>query len=171
MFAEHTFTKPFAAAGERKVLSFDIPGQPAIPEALHTRKLLPALLAPEPGDTLLDAGFAPDVAPWVFGMVHTDHNQHVNSLVYATLFENSALRRLSEHGLDTRLHAAAIEIVYRKPCFAGERIVCNIRAFTRDGQPGAVGYVAPAGAPPEKAHCALRLSFRTASRSGAEKSS
>lgn len=160
VFAEHTFTKPFAPAGQRKVLSFDIPGQPAIPEALHTRKLLPELLAPEAGDEPLDHEFMPDEAPWVFGMVHTDHNQHVNSLVYASLFENTALRRLADHGIDTRLHAASIELVYRKPCFAGERVICHVRAFTRDGEPGAIGYVAPLGARAERAHCALRLSFR-----------
>lgn len=163
VFAEHTFTKPFAPAGQRKVLAFEVPGQPALPEATHTRKSITALLAPEPGDAWLDGDFQPDAAPWVFGMVHTDHNQHVNSLVYASLFEDSALRRLSEHGLDTRLQAASIELVYRKPCFAGERVLCHLRAFESGGLPGAVGYVTAPGTPPERAHCALRLLFRRAS--------
>ncbi|HEX2676782.1 MAG TPA: hypothetical protein VHM19_09085 [Polyangiales bacterium] len=161
-FAEHTFTKPFAPAGERKVLRFDVPGQPAVPEAKHQRKSLEQLLALEPGDEALDATFVADFAPWVFGMVHTDHNQHVNSLVYAALFEDSALRRLSDHGVDTRLQAEQVELVYRKPCFAGERVVCQLRTFRKGTSVGAVGYVAQVGAAVNKANCALRLTFRRA---------
>lgn len=165
VFAEHTFTKPFAPAGQRKVQRFDVPGQPALPDAKHTRRSVSDVLEPEAGDRLLDAVFRADAAPWVFGMTHTDHNQHVNSLVYASLFEDAALRRLAEHGVDTRLHAASIELVYRKPCFAGERVVCQLRAFERDGEHGAVGYVGSEGVSADRAHCALRLAFRRAARS------
>jgi hypothetical protein len=161
-YAEHTFTKPFAPAGQRKVLAFDVPGQPAVPAQRCERRTAPHVLAEQAGDEFFDAAFLPDAAPWVFGMVHTDHNQHVNSLVYATRFEDAALRRLAEHGQDTRLQAASIELVYRKPCFAGQRLLCQLRAFRAGDQLGALGYVAPEGSPIDKAHCALRLQLRRA---------
>jgi hypothetical protein len=161
-FGEHTFTRPFAPAGERKVLRFDVPGQISVPEAKYTRRQLADVLGGEAGDEYLDAAFTADVAPWAFGMSHTDHNQHVNSLIYGTLFEDTALRRLSEHGVDTRLQAAAIELVYRKPCFAGQRVLCSLRAFKQGEHVGAIGYVAPEGVAAERAHCALRLLFRRA---------
>jgi len=161
-FGEHTFTRPFAPAGQRKVLAFDVPGQPAVPPARAERRQLAHVLAPQPDDQFLDAAFVTDPAPWAFGMVHTDHNQHVNSLVYGTLFEDAVLRRLAHHGVDTRLHAAHLDLVYRKPCFAGQRVICHLRAFRNGARVGAVGWVAPEGAPLEKAHTGLRLELRTA---------
>jgi hypothetical protein len=165
--AEHVFTRPFAPPNERKVLRFELPGQPSVPEARHVRRLVADVLAGAPGDAWLDPALAPDPAPWVFGMVHTDNNQHVNSLVYGTLFEDAVLRRLSDHGIDTRLHAASLELVYRKPCFAGQRVVCQLRAFRNGEHVGAIGYVAPAGAAPDKACCAMRLELRKAQALGA----
>ena len=54
---------------------------------------------------------------FTFGMMHTDSNQHVNSLVYPRVFEELAVRR---HG-DAKLLARAVEMRWRKPFFAGER--------------------------------------------------
>ncbi len=160
VFSEHVFTRPFAPAGERKVLRFDVPGQAAVPEARYQRRSLRQVLQLPAAATALDTGFVSDAAPWVFGLTHTDHNQHVNSLVYPRLFEDAALRRLAEHGQNTRVLARAIEVVYRKPCFAGERVVCSLRAFQMGEDLGVVGYVGTAGTPLERAHCAISLLFR-----------
>ena len=156
VFAEHVFTKPFAPAGERKVLRFDLPGVEPVPRVQHARTRPATLLALPAAATPLDADFTPDIAPWVFGLMHTDHNQHVNSLVYARMFEEAALRRLHEHGQSTHRLARMMELVYRKPCFSGERLSCMLRAFRVGDQLGVVGYLGAPNTPPEKAHCTLR---------------
>jgi hypothetical protein len=50
-------------------------------------------------------------------------------------------------------------VVTRKPCFAGETLLCMLRAFELDGGFGAVGYLAPEGTPSERAHCSFQLQF------------
>jgi hypothetical protein len=160
VFSEHTFTKPFAPAGQRKVLAIETPGQPYLPETRYSRRQLPELLRVPSESQVLDASLTKDVAPWSFGLTHTDNNQHVNSLVYARLFEDAALRRFSEHGESTLLLAEAIEIVYRKPCFAGETLTCMLQTFKVGETLQAVGYLGAAGVAPERAHCAIRMRFR-----------
>ena len=160
VFGEHVFTKPFAPAGERKVLRLDLPGVPQVPRAAHTRLPLSAALDLPPSAAALDTKARPDAAPWAFGLVHTDHNQHVNSLVYGRLFEEAALRRLGELGEDTKRHARRVELFYRKPCFAGERLTCMLRAFRAGDSVGVVGYLAATPETPiERAHCAARVVF------------
>jgi hypothetical protein len=162
VFSEHVFTKPFAPAGERKVLRFDVPGQPAVPETRYQRRTLAELLQLPAAAQPLDEHFVTDPAAWVFGLTHTDNNQHVNSLVYPRLFEDAALRRLFDRGQGSRLLARATELVYRKPCFAGDRVVCSMRAFVVGETHGVVGYVGGEATAPERAHCAIRMLFRSA---------
>jgi hypothetical protein len=158
-FGEHVFTKPFGPPAERKMLRFEVPGQLEVPSAVHTRSPIRAGAVPEAGQAL-DAALLPDDAAWVFGLTHTDANQHVNSLVYVRLFEEAVLRRLARHTTSKSLLARRIDLNYRKPCFAGERMVCMLRSYVAEGEFGATGYLAPHGVGPERAHCSFQLQVR-----------
>jgi hypothetical protein len=70
-----------------------------------------------------------------FGLDHTDSNQHVNSLVYPRLFAEAALRRLAELERPRRLLIRALDIAYRKPSFAGDRVRIHTRLFRHRRSP------------------------------------
>ena len=158
-FGEHVFTKPFAKPGKRKVLSFDVPGQPSVPSQRHARVRAEETCALPSGAEWLDDAFKLDAAPIVFGLTHTDANQHVNSLVYSRVFEEAALRRLAEHG-HSGLLGCRIELNYRKPCFAGDRMFCSLRCYKRNGEFGATGFLAAEGGGLERSHCSFDLRLR-----------
>lgn len=161
VYAEHVFTRPFGAPAERKVRALDLPNGPYVPATHATfRSTMSTLDLPE-GARWLEPALALDAAPLVFGLTHTDSNQHVNSLVYPQLFEDAALRRLFDLGRGTGpLLVDHIDIAFRKPCFSGQRMWLWIRGFELGGKLGAVGYLGPKDCNPEKAHCACRLTFR-----------
>jgi hypothetical protein len=162
---ENTFTRLFAPPDQRKVVRFDgveALGLPPVPPDRVSWTPPEELLAPPAGARLLDDAPAVDEAPIVFGLTHTDSNQHVNSLVYPRLFEDAALRRAAAHGLATAgLLARSLEIGYRKPCFAGDRMRIRLRAFVDErGRPGAAGCFVPEGAgEAARPHAFVRLSF------------
>jgi hypothetical protein len=114
VFAEHVITRPFAPPDERKVTRLDpASGLPEIPEDEHDF---------EPGEALIPPRVMSSLAPtdpltFSFGLMHTDSNQHVNSLVYPRIVEELAVRR---HG-NANLLARSIEMRWRKPFFAGDR--------------------------------------------------
>lgn len=140
IFAEHIFTRPFAAPEERRVVSFaGIPGLPEIPEAEHDFRPNHEVAALPAGAHPLEAQLNLDVAPTVFGLQHTDYNRHVNSLVYVRLFEEAVLRRLADMRFETSLLPTFVEIAYRKPFFAGTQLRFALRAFRFDESLGAVG--------------------------------
>ncbi len=161
VFAEHVFTRPFGPTKDRKVLALDLVNGPFVPEAhADFRPALSTLDLPQ-GGRWLEPNLTLDAAPLVFGITHTDSNQHVNSLVYPQLFEDAALRRAFALGRSTSaLLVDHIDIAFRKPCFAGERMWLWLRCFEHEGKVGAVGYLGPHDCPPEKAHCMFRLTFR-----------
>jgi acyl-CoA thioesterase FadM len=134
VYAEHTFTRPFAPAGERKVTAL-----PAVqlPVAARGHQPPSALLALPEGAHPLDALHLQD-EPVVVGLDHTDSNQHVNSLVYPRWIREAALARLAQHGRATRLLARYQDTAFRKPVFAGERLRMALRCFELDGAVGAV---------------------------------
>lgn len=160
-FGEHVLTRPFGPPSERKVLAFDVYGQPALPSAQHKRVRVDETASLPPGAQPLDAGFESDECVWTFGLAHTDLNQHVNSLVYARLFEEAALRRCALHRRNRGLLARRLELNYRKPCFAGENLVCMVQSYVLEGEIGTIGYLAPAGTPVERANCSFKLQFRS----------
>jgi hypothetical protein len=126
---------------------------------VHTRvRVQENTLLPE-GAVALDASFSPDETPWTFGLIHSDLNQHVNSLVYARLFEEAALRRAARHGRNQRLFARRLSLCYRKPCFVGESVVCMVQSYLHGGQFGAVGYIGPQGVAAAQANCSFQLQF------------
>ena len=110
VFAEHAATRLFAPPGARRVL--DLCGR--VPESSWEERRFDAV-APEP-----ETPVARHQVPLRFGVMHTDPNNHVNSLVYPRVFEEAAMVLRGE--IDA---ARALEVVWRKPIFAGERIVLD----------------------------------------------
>lgn len=143
IFAEHVFTRPFGPPENRKVRALRVDGREVVPEAVTSFVDPDTTLALPEGAEPLDDGLVPDSAATVFGLDHTDSNQHVNSLVYPRLFIEAALRRFDQHGrARPGLLLRAIEIAYRRPCFAGERARVAVRAFTSSAGLGAVAVLA-----------------------------
>lgn len=143
-FAEHVFTRPFAPAAERRVVSLaGIEGYPDIPEAVHAAQA-PASAGEAPaGATWLD-DLAPDAVDLRFTLDHTDANQHVNSLVYVRYFLDAFTRRLAAGGYPSKLRSQAFDIAYRKPSFAGDRVRAHLRMFALGDRLGAAGHLAAA---------------------------
>ncbi len=162
VFAEHVFTRLFAPPAERKVLRIDVPGMPPVPPDRYDWQPHEALLEPPPGATLLDDALVPDDVAMSFGLTHTDSNQHVNSLVYPSLFEEAALRRFGARGKSTAVLARTLEVAYRKPFFAGQRARIVLRAYEYEGKLGAAGAYLPEPADVSqvgRAHAFLRMTF------------
>lgn len=157
VFAEHTYTRPLAPPEQRKVTRFGVEGLPDVPE---TRYAAPsptsAQDAPE-GATWLDE-LAPDPAEYAFTLDQTDSNQHVNSLVYIRVFHDALNRRLATTGRSMRLRSRAVDIAYRKPCFAGDKVRASLRLFEHAGGLGAAGLIAGVDGKPR---CYVRVLIAT----------
>lgn len=146
VYGEHVITKPFAPKTERKVTKIDAPGLPPLPEDVHPFLESDALLA---GHTLDDAG---QIA---FGMMHTDSNQHVNSLVYPRRFEEAVIAHVAP---PPAFVARAFEVRWRKPFFAGERARIGVAVVSRtDTKLHVVGAFTPEGASKPSATIAMTL--------------
>ncbi len=157
VFAEHTFTRLFAGASERRVKRLDLEGLPAVPEAVYAfQPPTTAMDLPADAVALEDEPVA-DEAVTVFGLDHTDSNQHVNSLVYPRLFAEAALRRLAARGRPRRALVRALDIAYRKPSFAGDRVRVHLRTFTLGDRAGAAGYLVDADDPAARPRCCARI--------------
>lgn len=163
IFAEHVFSRPFGPPGERKVLSFSVAGGPSVPPLRYRWRELEDVLALPDGASALDGEPCPAPAPTVFSLGDTDSNQHVNSLVYPRIFEEAAVRRLHEHGVSTgAILMRGIDIAFRKPCFAGDVMRIEVRAFRWGEGFGAavsLGPDVPPGASRSRPHCCARLCF------------
>ena len=129
VFAEHVFTRPWGPPEHRKVTRFDVEGLAPVPARRRAFRPLHACAALPPDATWIDSSATLDPCPIVFGLLHTDSNQHVNSLVYPRLFAEAALRRLAERERPRRVLVRALDIAYRKPSFAGERVRIHTRLF------------------------------------------
>ena len=145
IFAEHVVTRPFGPPEERRVTRIDpASGLPEVPEDEHDFL---------PHEALIPSGAAltpADPPAFAFGMMHTDSNQHVNSLVYPRVFEELAVRR---HG-DAKLLARTIEMRWRKPFFAGERANVAL-SIERDH---AFGTFSPEGT--DRPSCVIAMTLR-----------
>ncbi|MCU0653928.1 MAG: hypothetical protein MUF64_01105 [Polyangiaceae bacterium] len=148
VYAEHVFTRLFAPATERKVLRLDLPGFPPVPPERIDPATADQLLAlPEGAEPLGDDHLDP--SPVLFSLGHTDSNQHVNSLVYPRLFEESVLRKLHTSGEGHQLLVRYADCMYRKPFFAGEAARVRLRAFRLGAERGAVGVFLPESEGPQ----------------------
>ena len=152
VFAEHVFTRLFAAPEHRRVTKLDVPGSDLTPVA-YAPGPPEDLLALPAGAVFVEDAPSFDVAPVCFSLAHTDSNQHVNSLVYPRLFEDAFARRVSQLSRSTKLLARKVEVAYRKPCFAGDRMRLSLRVFETERGLGAVGGFLPQGS--DRAHCCL----------------
>jgi hypothetical protein len=143
LYAEHVLTRPFAPAGERRVTSLDFEGAPQVRATRPASAPFDAILELPAGAIPLEPAMRLDPVPVAFGVVHTDSNRHVNSLVYLRVFEEAALRRFKELGKTTLVLSREIEIGYRKPCFAGQTVRVLLRAFELGARLGVVAGVVP----------------------------
>lgn len=143
VFARHVMSRLFAPPGQRKVKRLDVPGLDPVPPRREAWRPVEALLELPAGATPLEPTLAPDPTPVVFGLCHTDSNQHVNSLVYPRMFEEALLRRLHGLGRGTSVLSRFVDVGYRKPCFAGDCVRIVLRAFELGEQLGAIGSFVP----------------------------
>lgn len=155
LFAEHTFTRLFAPPDQRKVTRLEVDGYPVLPETRYEQPPpKTAQEAPE-GATWLDE-LAADTVDTVFTLDQTDANQHVNSLVYIRTFLDAAQRRIAATGRSMKLRSKAVDIAYRKPCFAGDRVTASVRLFTMGDAIGAAGVMSGDDGKPR---CYVRVLF------------
>ncbi|MCA9680381.1 MAG: acyl-CoA thioesterase [Kofleriaceae bacterium] len=157
LFVEHTFTRMLAPPDQRKVVRFDVPGMPEVPAARYAQPAPRTAMELPPGATPIDDGYLPDPALTCFGLEHTDSNQHVNSLVYPRLFVEAALRRLDVLGRDRKVLVRHLDIAYRKPCFANDRVRVHLRLFELDGRVGAAGFLVADGEPLDRPRVYARI--------------
>jgi hypothetical protein len=154
--ARHVFTRPFGPPDARKVLSI---GPDAwIPPARLEWTPASAILDLPAGARWLTEGFTLDPVPLVLGAVHTDSNQHVNSLVYPRFFEDAVLRALHDMKRPRTVHARRTSVGYRKPGFAGEVLRLAIRLFEGEDGLGAIGAFTDEG---ERDPARARVCIRT----------
>ena len=138
VLVEHVLTRLFAPPDQRRVTSLDFPGAPVLGEPRAALPPFETIARLPEGAVPLDPVMRLDPLPVVFGIVHTDSNMHVNSLVYLRVFEEAALRRFVALGLRADVLARTVDIAYRKPCFAGQSMRVAQQAFELDGQLGVV---------------------------------
>lgn len=167
-YAEHVFTRPAAAPGERKVLSLPLSDGPLVPGPVLTfREPISTLELPAQANWV-DSKLYLTPAPITFGLAHTDANAHVHTLVYPQIFEDAGLNRLMDLGQDTRaMLVDHIDIAFRKPCFAGQRMYLWVRAFVLRDKLGIVAYLGEKNASADNAHCTCALTFRNGELPGA----
>jgi acyl-CoA thioesterase FadM len=159
IFGEHVFTRLFAPPGQRRVVRLDLPDVPSkLPR--YVQRSFASMF--DLHDVHPVEELSPDDTPIVFGLMHTDSNHHVNSLVYLRLFEEAALRRFAKIGRDVAsLLARKLDIAYRKPCFAGDRMRIHVAAIEHEGKLGALAAIVPDGPQSSalQAHAVARLLF------------
>ncbi|MBX3183433.1 MAG: hypothetical protein KIT72_03295 [Polyangiaceae bacterium] len=137
IFSEQVWTRLFAPPGERRVL--ELPPEHGVAELpledYAWREPSAASALPE-GANLLDAAPVPDSVLQHFGLVHTDANQHVNSLVYPRLVEEAGLRALARRGLDFARLGVKLELAFARPCFAGQTYRFRAQVFEQPSEAG-----------------------------------
>lgn len=156
-FAEHVFTRPFGPPDQRKVLSLEGPEGAFVPPERYVWPDAQRLLELAVHERALTDVGAETIT---FGLIHTDANQHVNSLVYPSLFEQAVVRRAHALGLKDIKLGRMIDIAYRRPCFAGDVMALHVQLVRSGDQLAATGYFAKPGDPPSRASCTLRLTLR-----------
>ncbi len=139
IFAEHTFTNIFGGPGQRAVTKLQASGFPEVPSDIYDASA-PALIADVPTNATTLAELGPDDAYMIAGLDHTDSNQHINSMVYVRWFIDAALRRCASIGQSKPLRLTrALEVAYRKPCFAGDRLSARLALYVPSDDAAAIG--------------------------------
>jgi hypothetical protein len=150
-YGQRVFTRLDAPAGQHLITRLDGFGPSGIPAHRAAWEPVTSLLALPPGAEPLDPAPRLEPVKAVFGLSHTDMNQHVNFLMYHREIERAALSRFIALGLGARFLSREASFGYRKPSFAGDVVRIALQAF-RAGE--AVGVVAALveddGGPPER---------------------
>jgi hypothetical protein len=157
VFAEHTYTRPLAPPDQRRVTNLGIHGLSDVPSLAYAAPAATTAGDAPPGAQWLDE-LAPDPSEYVFTLDQTDSNQHVNSLVYIRLYMEAVNRRLAQRKDSLRLRTKAVDIAYRKPCFAGDKVRAHVRMFSMGDSLGAAGYVSGDDGKPR---CYVRVALGT----------
>lgn len=155
LFAEHTFTRLFAPPDQRKVTKLEVEGYPHVPPAVYAAPAPKTAQELPEGAAWLDE-LAPDPVQTAFTLDQTDANQHVNSLVYIRTFLDATQRRFAATGRSLKVRSKAVDIAYRKPCFAGDRVTAQLRLFSLGESLGAAGLMVGED---EKPRCYVRVLF------------
>lgn len=131
-YAEYTFTRLLAKAGERRVNALPAMAElPSVPTAVHVPHANTDFSEPSDGFTaLFDAESA---LSFTFGLRHTDANRHVNSLQSIRIGEEAALATLALHGRSAALLARVVDVEYIRPCFAGETVQRVVKLYAPAG--------------------------------------
>jgi len=83
-----------------------------------------------------------DERPHVWGYEQTDPNRHVHAMDYVKVFETFGWDHLADHGVSAADHFYdSCRIVFRAPCFRGERYLRRARFEPRDSNRGAGGLI------------------------------
>ena len=81
-------------------------------------------------------------------------------LLYAVHPLRNIVERLHELGVATgELQLRELEIAYRKPCFAGERVEVMVQALRSGDRFGAVGSFVPLDREDRRPHCYVQVWF------------
>ncbi len=164
VLAEHAFTRLFAPPGKRRITRADLGDLPPVTETRPASPSPEAIATLPPGATALEPQPRFDSVPFTFGLVHTDSNMHVNSLIYLRMFEEAALRRFMELGRGALWLARHVDIAYRKPCFAGQTMRVMQQAFSHGAGLGVAATLVPdpgaaGGEPGARPHTFMRMLF------------
>ena len=120
---------------------------------------------PEVADLVPSGAPGPDFVdpePRVWHYTQTDANRHVNSMEYLRSMEDFVADALAGRGHDLRvLYPARARIVYRKPCFRGERYE-RVAWIRGESPPVVAGTFRKAGDRPDASPAvAIELGFGT----------
>jgi hypothetical protein len=140
-YGERVFTDLSAPPGKHLVKRLSGFGESGIPEHRGAWAKVTSLLELPRGATPVDDAPRLDPGRVVFGITHTDLNQHVNFNMYVRAIEQAALARFHDLGRGAKLVSRAAELGYRKPSFAGEVVRIAVRAFELGGDVGVVAAV------------------------------
>ncbi len=152
---QRVFTRLNAPPGKHLITSLDAFGPDGFPPERVPWQPATALFEPPPGASLVDPAPRLDGVPVLFGLTHTDLNQHVNFLMYHRAIEQAALSRSVELGHGARLASREVQLGYRKPSFAGDTVRVALQAFRLGGGFGVIAAVVDEdGGPVERARFA-----------------
>ena len=165
-YGQRVFTRIGEAPAERPITRLDGLGDGIPPHRAEWAPVLSLLELP-PGAEPLDARPRLDPGRVLFGLSHTDGNQHVNFLAYPKFVEQAALGRFVDRGLGARLLARRVELGYRKPAFAGDVLRIAVQSFRSGDVLGIVAAFVETNAPDEGAwpdfgpiRCVARMILR-----------
>jgi len=149
---QRVFTRLDAPKGHHLVRRLEGFGPAGVPPHRTNWEPPTSLLSLPDGAEPLDPAPRLAPAPVVFGLSHTDLNQHVNFLMYPREVERAALQRFVELGVGARLLSREVSFGYRKPSFAGDVVRVVLRAFRLGDSMGVVSAIVDDdGGPAERA--------------------